>query len=164
MHLGQNVKDEYIKDEDGDEVYISAVPYYREESNILSNIKDIDTSTGHKIIRVLPKDERITSHIMTLEEITEAIGIRASQIENGMIPLVEVGNLTSPIEIAKKELLERESPLILERAISETGHEIIVEQWDVNTMAYIHLDRESIDNYIAEKNKYDKTINATIEL
>lgn len=170
--LGQNVKEEYDKSKNNtdtidntDNIHdTSIVPIYREESNTLSNIKDIDMTRGHKIIRVIPNDERMTSHIMTIEEITEAIGIRASQIENGMIPLVDIDNLNNPIDIAKKELLERESPLILERAIAETDNEILVEQWDINTMAYIHLDRESLDNYKIAKNKYDKTINASIEL
>lgn len=99
------------------------------------NLKD----EKHIIIKVCHPDERITSHIITLSEATEATGIRASQIENGSAPFTDTTGLKSPVAMAHKEFLDRKNPLILERLVEIRGNVHYVEHWKVREMTYIHV-------------------------
>lgn len=84
-----------------------------------------------EIVYKLPED-RITSEVMTKFELTEVISIRAKQIENDIsVIFVDVENLTDPIEIAKKEIIEKKCPLSIVRMITDK----IAEKWHVNEMA-----------------------------
>ena len=83
----------------------------------------------NEIIYVLPED-RVTSEVMTIFEYTEAISIRAKQIEDGGICFTDTSKLSDPLEMAKKELLDKKSPLDLVRGITN----IIYEKWHVNEM------------------------------
>ena len=51
------------------------------------------TDPEHMRIYVVADEERITSNIMSREEMAEAIGIRAAQIENGSNIYCSPGNL-----------------------------------------------------------------------
>ena len=58
--------------------------------------------------------------IMTKYEYTKILGIRAQQIAMGAEPLIEVTkDLDSVVEIAKEEIRQRKTPIILERKIGE---------------------------------------------
>lgn len=93
---------------------------------------------NHRTVMIVPPEERITSDIIQLPEMTEAIGIRISQIENGMqvMPGVNVEGMTSAIEMAQKEFLENKNPLILRRIIQQRGNIVIAEDWEVCKMAH----------------------------
>lgn len=90
----------------------------------------------HKIIKIIPEADRITSNVIQLLEQTEAIGIRATQIEQGSPVFTSVESLSDPILMAKKEFYDRKSPLILERAIQEKDNVIYVEHWKVREMSF----------------------------
>lgn len=92
----------------------------------------------HRMVQIIPADDRITSDIIQLPEMTEAIGIRISQIENGMpvMPGVNVEGMTSAIEMAQMEFLENKNPLILRRILQQKGNLVIVEDWEVCKMAH----------------------------
>ena len=77
-----------------------------------------------------PKD-RITSEVMTRFELCEVISIRAKQLETGRKIFTEVGNITDPIEIAKKEILDKKCPLSIVRMLTDK----VAEKWHVNEMA-----------------------------
>ncbi len=90
---------------------------------------------------IVPPEERITSNRMTLAEATRAIALRAEQIATYPSPYVEIGDLTDPADIAKKELFARRSPLRLYRDVGRTAAgERITEVWAVRLMAYPALD------------------------
>ena len=93
-----------------------------------------------EIIYKLPED-RITSEVMTKYELAEVISIRARQLElNNNIVFVDVDNLTNPLDIAKKEILEKKCPLSIVRMITNN----IAEKWHVNEMA-IPLDENILN-------------------
>jgi len=62
---------------------------------------------------------------LTKYEKTRVISIRAQQIAEGALPLVNVENLRDPIEIALKELAERRIPLLIERKMPDGSSYII---------------------------------------
>jgi len=52
------------------------------------------------------------------------------QISKGAPPLVEVGNLENPVEIAYKELRERKIPYIIRRSLPNG----MIEDWRVDEL------------------------------
>lgn len=107
-----------------------------DDSQIYGKLRNGDTN--HTNIIIVPDSERITSDIIQKQEIVEAIGIRASQIEDGAPVFTETTGLTDPISMAWKEFRDRQNPLILERVIAERPFEFIyeVEHWKVREMTY----------------------------
>jgi len=89
------------------------------------------------IIRILPDDKRQTSEMIQIPEMTEAIGIRISQIEHGAPCFAkDTTGLTSPIDMARKEFFERQSPLKLQRQLGEKSGISLVEEWKVREMTF----------------------------
>jgi DNA-directed RNA polymerases I, II, and III subunit RPABC2 len=87
-----------------------------------------------KTIYVNPED-RIMSEVMTKFELTRIIGIRAAQLENHNKPFTDVGDISDPIEMAKKEIRDKKCPLSIIRVRSYENDKIIAELWEVNEMA-----------------------------
>ena len=52
---------------------------------------------------------------LTKYEKVRIIGTRAEQLEAGAPPVIDIGNMTSAIEIAEKELQVRKIPMIVIR-------------------------------------------------
>lgn len=82
------------------------------------------------ITYVLPEDRK-TSEVMTKFEYCEVTSIRAAQIENGGQPFTSIGELTDPIDIAKKEIADKKCPLDIVRGLTD----VIFERWHVNELA-----------------------------
>ena len=61
--------------------------------------------------------DRKTIPILSKYERTRVVGERAIQISMGSPPLVEVGNLENPVDIAEKELREKKIPYIIKRVL-----------------------------------------------
>lgn len=98
-------------------------------------LNGIDLSDKHHLTTyIIPDEQRTTSQIMTLEEFTEAIGIRATQIEQGAPVFTDVAGYSDPIKMARKELLDGRSPLKLVREMRQKENERWVEIWKVNEM------------------------------
>jgi len=108
----------------------------------------------HLTIVVIPNDERRTSSILQLEELTEAIGIRASQIESGSPIFTDIEGISDPKLIASKELIDRKNPLIIERPINRIDNILYVEQWKVRDMTYIDIDKNMLDNRLLAEKKW----------
>ena len=71
--------------------------------------------------------------VMSKYERTKIIGVRAQQISEGSIPLVEVPkHYTNTIDIATYELKMRKTPFIIKRNIGN-----IIEYWKVEDMTII---------------------------
>ena len=107
---------------------------------VIQNINEFDEN--HKITKIRPYDTYLSSHIIQYPEMVEAIGIRLSQIENGSPVFTDVSGYTSPIDMAKKEFIDRKSPWILERAMKRSGSEDEVEQWKVREMTFPLTNKE----------------------
>lgn len=127
----------YVESEDEDEIV-------SEEEDDDEVIQIIDTDKTHLTIKIVPEEEKITSEVISFPEMTEAIGIRASAIENGSKIFVDYGGLDNPIDIANKEFFERKNPLILRRSVykNEKLNEEIVEEWKIREMTFPIGDRE----------------------
>ena len=90
--------------------------------------------TEIKTIYVNPEN-RITSEVMTKFEYCQVIGIRAKQLEDYDNPFTDVGDISDPIEMAKKELLDNKCPLYVKRFIGLNKYEL----WSPNVMSKPHL-------------------------
>lgn len=81
----------------------------------------------------IPIDQRITTRYLTKYERARVLGARAQQIEMGAPPMVELDNLTDPIEIARKELIARKIPIIIRRFLPDKDSAAF-EDWAVNEL------------------------------
>jgi DNA-directed RNA polymerase subunit K/omega len=144
LEEGDRIDDDALVHDDVDELDVVVDEEEQKElekvlKNVLiSEIKD----RNHKIIKIVPADERISSNRIQRPEMTEAIGIRASQIERGSPVFTDVTGYTDPILMARKEFVDRKNPLILERALHDTPTEAIVEHWVVRDMTFPITNRE----------------------
>lgn len=86
-------------------------------------------------------ENRITSSVMTMFEYARVVGIRAKQISDTNITFAKnAAHLTSPEDIAKQEILEKECPLSIFRTLQhynplDPTSKNIVEEWEVNEMS-----------------------------
>ena len=81
--------------------------------------------------RMMDKNtQRRTIPFLTKYERSRIIGKRAMQISKGSPPLVEIGDLENPIDIAKKELIERKIPFIIRRPLPDGSY----EDWRVDEL------------------------------
>ena len=81
--------------------------------------------------RMMDKNiQRRTIPFLTKYEKARIIGKRAMQISKGSPPLVEIGDLESPIDIARKELMERKIPFIIRRPLPDGSY----EDWRVDEL------------------------------
>ncbi|ARA71964.1 hypothetical protein BNJ_00132 [Kaumoebavirus] len=101
----------------------------------------LPTDKRYKKVIVVPKNNRKTSSTMTLFEYAEVTGMRAKQIEENSPIFIDytaanLGDVSAlnPIDIARAELRAKRNPLTLQRVLSETATEKIVEWWEVNEM------------------------------
>src|ERR1700678_945535 len=66
---------------------------------VVQKINELDNN--HRIIKIRPKVQYQSSHIIQFSEMVEAIGIRVSQIEMGSPIFTDVSGYTSSIDMAK---------------------------------------------------------------
>ena len=103
---------------------------YSNQIDILENeakLEDFRTTYD----RMMDKNtQRRTIPFLTKYEKARIIGKRAMQISKGSPPMVEIGDLESPIDIAKKELMERKIPFIIRRPLPDGSY----EDWRVDEL------------------------------
>ena len=103
---------------------------YSNQIDILENeakLEDFRTTYD----RMMDKNtQRRTIPFLTKYEKARIIGKRAMQISKGSPPLVEIGDLENPIDIAKKELMERKIPFIIRRPLPDGSY----EDWRVDEL------------------------------
>ena len=103
---------------------------YSNQVDILENeakLEDFRTTYD----RMMDKNtQRRTIPFLTKYEKARIIGKRAMQISKGSPPLVEIGDLESPIDIAKKDLMERKIPFIIRRPLPDGSY----EDWRVDEL------------------------------
>jgi DNA-directed RNA polymerase I, II, and III subunit RPABC2 len=103
---------------------------YSNQVDVLENdakLEDFRTTYD----RMMDKNtQRRTIPFLTKYEKSRIIGKRAMQISKGSPPLVEIGDLENPIDIAKKELMERKIPFIIRRPLPDGSY----EDWRVDEL------------------------------
>ncbi|KAI5148723.1 DNA-directed RNA polymerases I, II, and III subunit RPABC2 [Enteropsectra breve] len=82
------------------------------------------------------KQPRTTLNRMTIYEKAHIIGVRASQLSDDAPPLVDIGEMTDCLEIAKKELFERKLPFIIRRKLPDGTY----EDWGIDELLIPELD------------------------
>jgi hypothetical protein len=99
-----------------------------------------DISPQNEIVYVLPVSEYQTSNIMSLYEMTDYVSQRGAQIAKFNNCMVDISGLRDPCLMAKRELMLRRSPLMLDRKV---GHGYIKgveyefhEYWNPNEMEF----------------------------
>jgi hypothetical protein len=99
-------------------------------------------NTLHKEVIIVDPEKRQTSNVLTEFELTEAIAIRATQIEERNMSTTNVDGLDSAQKMAEKEIKDGRCPLVLRRKV---GEKVVkdgdraklteyIEFWDINTM------------------------------
>lgn len=94
------------------------------------NFIDNELENESKIQYIIKSDDKITSNVLTIYEMTELIGIRATQISQGAPVFVDIEFISDPIEMAKKEIINNRCPLYVKRYIGLDKYEL----WDPNIM------------------------------
>lgn len=85
-------------------------------------------------IKIKDRDKRMTSDSIDLYELAGQIGLRAKHIENGDRYFVDSEDCDNAIDIARKEVLMKKSPIIIERTVAIHKTYRVVEQWSVNEL------------------------------
>ncbi len=98
---------------------------------------DASSADVLEVIVVNPED-RITSDVMTLAEITHVIGTRATQIDNGGPVFIDIPGVSDAETMAREELIKRMCPLKIVRVLYQKDGKKICEEWDVNEMELPH--------------------------
>lgn len=154
-----SLEEEYMGggDDDLDALIVDTSEHDDDEENNKDNDDEEDTDTlpteivtfgaeaqYSKYETIVTGDDRITSNIMSKFEMTECVGIRATQIESNGRCYVDIDGLTSPILMAKRELMMRMCPLLIKRTVgyrtivTSSGQELerVKEEWSPNLMQF----------------------------
>jgi DNA-directed RNA polymerase subunit K/omega len=95
-------------------------------NDLIEEFDDLKATYQSMLIR----RDRKTIPILSKYERTRIVGERAIQISMGAHPLVEVGNLENPVDIAEKELREKKIPYIIKRVLPNG----LIELWRVDEL------------------------------
>mgnify|MGYP003950804221 CR=1 FL=1 len=93
--------------------------------------EDINNSNIDTIF-VIPNNERMTSEKLTSYEIAEIINFRAVNISQGGCVYTNVEGIDNPIDMAKKELIDRKCPLYIKRSVGCNENGNLIEKWSPN--------------------------------
>lgn len=135
---GANEKDTEMNNEEADDCLY--------QYDDLIDEKDINKQTYE-----IPKEKRMTDPIMTQYERIRILGIRTKQISMGAKPMVKTSNNISAIELAKYELNNKTTPLIIKRPLPDNSYEL----WKINEL---NNDDDDTDIILGDlNNSFDKT-------
>ena len=73
--------------------------------------------------QAIDKSKRITTRFLTKYERARVLGSRALQISMNAPVMVDIGGETDPLQIARKELLEKKIPMIIRRYLPDGSYE-----------------------------------------
>lgn len=107
--------------------------YSSEDRSFQENEEDllVENAEAEKhSLQEMESEKRFTSPIMTKFERAKILGVRAQQISMSAPIMVEYGDETDPLEIAKKELKEKKTPLIVLRRLPDRTY----EKWPVKDL------------------------------
>ena len=114
-------EDEVLKEEEKEEIpeVVSEV----NNSIIIEDYRDMLTKIHQQ------KNKR-TLPFITKYEKARILGIRAQQLATGSIPLVPVRGMTSTIQIAEEEYLQKKIPFIIKRVLPDN----VIEYWTMDEL------------------------------
>ena len=123
---------------------------YESDEDIFKEEEETPLKDDIKIIYRVPDDERITTNILSLFEMTKIVGLRAQQIANGNTDnpvifvdaedIINSASIEKEKEMAEKEILEKRCPYKIRRTYQQ-GNITYFEEFDVNEMIIIHLQK-----------------------
>lgn len=122
-----------MSDRESDESYGSDNKSFQENDEEFDLENEEDREKGGAAQEV-EAAKRFTSPIMTKFERAKILGIRAQQISMSAPIMVEYGDETDPVEIAKKELKEKKTPLIILRRLPDNTY----EKWPVKDLINLY--------------------------
>lgn len=110
-------------------------------SDTIGNIINHKTQQDNRSVPVkvtytiIPSEQRTMRNILTRAEYTRVLSVRSTHIENSAKVFVDTTGLTTSIDIARKEIIEKKCPLSILRLIcnDENGN-CIYEKWHVNEL------------------------------
>ena len=73
--------------------------------------------------QAIDKSKRTTTRFLTKYERARVLGSRALQISMNAPVMVDIGGETDPLQIARKELLEKKIPMIIRRYLPDGSYE-----------------------------------------
>ncbi len=111
-----------MSDHESNESYKSDENSFDEQEDTLL-VEEETADAGGEKKEEKEAEKRFTSPIMTKFERAKILGIRAQQISMSAPIMVEYGDETDPVEIAKKELREKKTPLIILRRLPDSTYE-----------------------------------------
>ena len=127
-------EDDEDEDEEDEDVDEDAIADTKKRISEFDFIYSKSADTPSREIIVVKNEDRITSHMLSKTEITEAVSIRCAQIQKNPVVFVDIDGITDPIVMAKKEINERKCPLVLRRFIGRYKSNDYYEYWDINEM------------------------------
>lgn len=144
--LSNKDNDDFEDDEDEDEEEIdygklkfsinkdNYINKFHKESEFINNDEALTLS---QVIRdnngTIIDDFHKFEPIMTKYELSNIIGQRAAQLENGSEPYIKVGEMFDSIKIAELELKAKILPFIIKRSVGTK-----TEYWNINDLELIH--------------------------
>jgi DNA-directed RNA polymerase I, II, and III subunit RPABC2 len=114
-------EEEILKEEEKEE--IPDVVNEVNNSIIIEDYRDMLTQIHQQ------KNKR-TLPFITKYEKARILGIRAQQLATGSIPLVPVRGMTSTIQIAEEEYLQKKIPFIIKRVLPDN----VIEYWTIDEL------------------------------
>jgi len=110
-----------------------------EDDQYLEDIEDIEDNSDKKkknIIKLKVMSTNVTPNRMTTYEFTRILGDRARHLDNGAHPYVDVSNMTSSIEIAYTEIIQRKLPMTITRGLGGKTVDILrIMEMDLPSIA-----------------------------
>ena len=90
----------------------------------------MDNNSYLNVLENMKISEKKTIPIMTKFEYARVIGTRATQLSSGASPLVDTSDCNDCIEIAEKELKNKQFPFIIRRRLPNN----IYEDWQIKDL------------------------------
>jgi DNA-directed RNA polymerases I, II, and III subunit RPABC2 len=138
---GANEKDTEMNNEDGDDCLYQYDDLVEERES------------EHQSYEI-PRDQRTTDPQLTHYEKVRLLGVRSKQISMGSKVMVKYDNTMGAVELAKHELINKTTPLLIKRPLPDNSYEI----WKVSEL---NIEDENEDNIKQElessykKNNYN---------
>ena len=102
----------------------------------------LDEKDSDNKIYQIPQNERVTDKQMTHYEKVRVLGVRAKQISMGAKVMVKYDQSMSSIELAKHELNNKITPLMIKRPLPNNSYEI----WKINELIINELESDGLIN------------------
>lgn len=127
--IEDEVFDEYEEDP-ADEPVEEQGESDEEDDVIIDDADETIAAAGDKVeLHYVNPNNRRTTNIMSLQEMTEYVSLRATDIAKHNNCFVPTDDLDDPIDMAKRELMARKAPLCVLRHVGVRQNGPVLEQW-----------------------------------